>query len=469
VIGIRGASLHFAGLNTAWMCCGDEDRSRLLLGRYQLTQTVETARAEDAEWRIAVLHHPWEYLAEFDHQAARTAVHQHCDLLLRGHLHQPLSERVVPPDPRRACLELAVGCIYENSQYPNAFQWIELAPGDKRVRVLFRAWLHNAWTVDRNQPNCPEGHAEFDLGAEPEPKRVSGRSAKRVSGRSKAPEVPHQYLKWLKGRCASVELLGQDVQTSVAIELRHVYVPALTHREVVAEAPEEPTHRSRMEPEEQRLVPLLKRIDESSLYVPAPAGAGKSTFCRWAALQSIPDTTTAHPVPAPEEYQEPVPESLRSRLPLLVPLRDFGKDMDCGRGGRSWHRANLEDALAAWLNSDPSPPPDLDGTLLKEHLQAGSAFLLLDGLDEVAISEVRNGITVYPRQLLLSGLADALPQWDKAGDRVLLTSRPYGLDEVGLARLGLPRAPLKPCRSCSRTCSSPAGSTPSAGRSWQQA
>ena len=66
-----------------------------------------------------------------------------------------------------------------------------------------------------------------------------------------------------------------------------------------------------MDPEEQRLVPLLKRIDEGSLYVPAAAGAGKSTFCRWAVLQSIPGTTTSHPVPAPEEYQEPVPELLR--------------------------------------------------------------------------------------------------------------------------------------------------------------
>ncbi len=135
-------------------------------------------------------------------------------------------------------------------------------------------------------------------------------------------------------------------------------------------------------------------------------------------------------------------KSLRTRLPLLVPLRDFGKDMDCGRGRRTWHRSDLEQALAAWV--DRSPPPGLNGALLKAHLAAGSAFLLLDGLDEVAVSESRNGATVYPRQLLLSGLADALPAWEKAGNRTLLTSRPYGLDEAGLARLGLPRAPLEP-------------------------
>ncbi len=41
VVEIRGTRLHVAGLDTAWMSCGDEDRSRLLLGRCQLTQTVE--------------------------------------------------------------------------------------------------------------------------------------------------------------------------------------------------------------------------------------------------------------------------------------------------------------------------------------------------------------------------------------------------------------------------------------------
>jgi hypothetical protein len=45
--------------------------------------------------------------------------------------------------------------------------------------------------------------------------------------RSAAPEIPPEYLEWLKARYASVELLGQDVQQSLGIKLSHVYVPAL--------------------------------------------------------------------------------------------------------------------------------------------------------------------------------------------------------------------------------------------------
>jgi len=115
--------------------------------------------------------------------------------------------------------------------------------------------------------------------------------------------------------------------------------------------------------------------------------------------------------------------------------------MDCARGRREWRCADLENALAAWV--DRSPPEGLSGGLLRAHLRAGTAFLLLDGLDEVPVSEQRDGVACYPRALLLSGLADALAQWEKRGNRTLLTSRPYGL-EAGLARLGLPLAPLEP-------------------------
>lgn len=162
-LAIRGTRLHIAELNSAWMSCSDQDYGRLLLGRYQLNQAVQTAQAEDADWRLVLMHHPWSYLAEFDQDEARAIVHQHADLVLRGHLHKPASERIVPPDPTRSCLELAAGSIYEDSEYPNAFQWIELAPGARHVRVHFRAWLHNDWQIDRNQPGGPEGWVDYSL------------------------------------------------------------------------------------------------------------------------------------------------------------------------------------------------------------------------------------------------------------------------------------------------------------------
>jgi formylglycine-generating enzyme required for sulfatase activity len=263
--------------------------------------------------------------------------------------------------------------------------------------------------------------------------------------RAIAATIPKAYRNWLRQEYADVSPLGQERQQGQALTLGHVYVPALTAPPADPAAGTAGKRRRTTQPKEtaeRKPVPLLQRLDVDSLYVPAPAGAGKSTFCRWAVLQSIAAADLAHPVPAPEEFAETVPAKLQGRLPLLVPLRDFHEHIDGGRGRRTGHRRELEQALAAWL--DRMQADRLTGEHLVAHLKAGSAFLLLDGLDEVPVTDSRDGTTVYPRDLLLTGLADALPVWLEAGNRVLLTSRPYGLDEEGLRKLGLPQAPLEP-------------------------
>lgn len=434
---LRHQRLHVAGLDSAWMSHGDKERGGLLLGRYQLNATVKAPEAQGADWRLALFHHPWEYLADFDLLEARRDLHLHRDLVLRGHLHEPDCARVQSPDPDRGCLEIAAGCVYEHGTYPNAFQWIELHARPRRARVLHRLFYRGKWQPDRNQPGAgPDGAVEIPLDT---PRDHDARRS-----RPSAPEVPAAYLLWLRRTYSGVDLLGQDAQQGQAIQLSQVYVPALT-RERLAETPRargkgrpgdetaDPQHDAK---------PLLGRIDQTSLYCPAPPGAGKSTFCRWAVLQAIPGARLAHPLPPPEGFEEPAPDDLRRRLPLLVPLRGFYETMPCPAGRRTWGRADLEQALADWI--DRAPPEGLSGDLLKAHLARGSAFLLLDGLDEVPVSEAREGADCFPRELLLSGLADALPGWGEAGNRTLLTSRPYGLDAAGLARLGLPTAPLEP-------------------------
>ena len=260
-------------------------------------------------------------------------------------------------------------------------------------------------------------------------------------GADPPPIVPPEYLDWVKRTHAPVDLLGQETGKGQAPTLDTVYVPVLTQR------PKTPPQEGegelpRPKKPEERLMTMLERIDAESCTIPAVAGAGKSTFCRWAALQCVSGADLTHPIPAPDEIAEPVPASLLGRLPLLVPLREFSATMDCGLGRRQWRRKALEAALAAWVDADP--PAGLTGALVRAHLRAGSLLLLLDGLDEVPASEIRGGRTVFPRHLLLSGLADALLAWRKSGNRIVLTSRPYGLDQPGLPRPDLPEAPVEP-------------------------
>jgi hypothetical protein len=191
---------------------------------------------------------------------------------------------------------------------------------------------------------------------------------------------------------------------------------------------------------------LLERLGRESLYIVGDPGSGKSVFCRWAALATVLGQVPALPVTAPEGYSETLPEALRGRLPLLLRLRTLWEKLPATQRHGELSQAQLEQVLYAWLSEHR--PGGLDGQTARAYLDQGRALLILDGVDEVPRSHSEGAAAWHPRTLLLSGLAAALPAWQSAGsnggNRVLVTSRPYGLEEAELRRLGLAQDRLAP-------------------------
>src|SRR5262249_35906341 len=93
------------------------------------------------------------------------------------------------------------------------------------------------------------------------------------------PEVPADYLRWLRDECATIELLGLEAQQGSLARLSQVYVPLTTR----ARPQVEQTERLRPDAERPTHDMLLARLSEESLYAPGPPGCGKSTFSRWVA------------------------------------------------------------------------------------------------------------------------------------------------------------------------------------------
>ena len=244
--------------------------------------------------------------------------------------------------------------------------------------------------------------------------------------------VRENYLAWLLLCCESVELLGLDLKESQNVRLGQVYVPAVT-------APKsEKADRDKPETQrEERHTLLLHRLGEESLYLPGAPGAGKTTFCHWLALVVATGSIPAHPVGEDEEFKEKLPDGLRGRFPLFCRLREWAGHEECLHGNGHWTRDELEDSLSQWL--EKAKPGGLTWAAFHEELQAGRALMILDGVDEVQESLGQGHL---PRRNLLTGLADALPEWLKHGNRVLLTSRPYGLCNDDRRRVNLPVAEL---------------------------
>jgi len=118
-----GRRVALLGLNSAWLCASDEDKAKgLLIGERQARAALE--QAEGAALKIALMHHPFDWLREFDQNDSAAMLTDGCDFILHGHLHQTALTQLTSPDS--AAMILAGGACYETRNYPNMVNWVRL-------------------------------------------------------------------------------------------------------------------------------------------------------------------------------------------------------------------------------------------------------------------------------------------------------------------------------------------------------
>ena len=83
----KGKKVGIACLNSAWRSYDEEtDLHNLLVGERQITRA--TAFVIKADIRIALIHHPVDWLAEFDQFCVSTALEKNFNLVFCGHVHR---------------------------------------------------------------------------------------------------------------------------------------------------------------------------------------------------------------------------------------------------------------------------------------------------------------------------------------------------------------------------------------------
>lgn len=144
--------IHIIGLDSAWLAGDDNDSGKLRLTEDQV-MLLATDKGEPLRgFRLALMHHPLEELA--DGGDCRRLLAEHVDLLMRGHLHE--SEPQTWADPDRTLRQLAAGCLYEGSKgdrYPNSCQVVEVTLDEHgrplKYEVWFRGWAERGhWFND---------------------------------------------------------------------------------------------------------------------------------------------------------------------------------------------------------------------------------------------------------------------------------------------------------------------------------
>ncbi|MFE7792515.1 metallophosphoesterase [Streptomyces sp. NPDC057460] len=132
-------SIAIATLNSAWRATGsgdDADRAHLIVGDRQLSTAVDAVA--DADIRIAVMHHPINWLAEFDQNDAKRELNKGFHILCTGHTH--VNEPQAIQTTLGQIVHSAAGSLYNSREYVNSYSIIDFLPGVSGGSVKMRTY-----------------------------------------------------------------------------------------------------------------------------------------------------------------------------------------------------------------------------------------------------------------------------------------------------------------------------------------
>ena len=195
---IDGKQIALLGINSAWMCGRPDDagkiddRNRVLVGEPQIHSPLDEMKSADI--RIAVLHHPLDWLAEFDRERIEDRLEGACHFVLHGHQHRPRVR--VTRGTWGDCIVIPAGACYnrrvaEHPRYNNAYNLVHLDLDTGQGTVFLRRWNDTRTEWAKDTETHPEGLFGFRLFEEPEPVQGGVPARKRASsGRRIDPASP---------------------------------------------------------------------------------------------------------------------------------------------------------------------------------------------------------------------------------------------------------------------------------------
>ncbi len=142
--------------NSSFLCYDDSDCGCLLLGRKQITNSL--MKIKETDIKIAVVHHPLDFLNDFDKKDCKALLGKHYDLLFVGHVHENDAENTTNlyGNLYTSQASSTIGDYIDSQRYANGYSIIEYKKNDT-VKTFFRKYLplHNKFV-----PNTDVGQAD---------------------------------------------------------------------------------------------------------------------------------------------------------------------------------------------------------------------------------------------------------------------------------------------------------------------
>lgn len=151
--------IGIACLNSAWGSYGgDGDYGKLLIGERQIDNALNDIKSCDL--KIAMIHHPFEYLKPFDQQDMSNKLIYDFDIILTGHTHNQNFSQVI----HNTCKTVFIrnGALYNGRLY-NGYSIIEYDNLTKDIDIFLREYFDKRRAFDKAISIIPDGHAKYSL------------------------------------------------------------------------------------------------------------------------------------------------------------------------------------------------------------------------------------------------------------------------------------------------------------------
>ncbi len=125
------------GLNSAWSCSRESEKGKLwMAGRWQIDHLLR--HVDKSGLSIALMHHPPNWLVEYEDPQLSRQLARDFDFSLHGHEHQ---DWVMPIDSH---VRIAAGATYEGSQQSNGYNFVRLDIENRTGEVWLRRYESNS-------------------------------------------------------------------------------------------------------------------------------------------------------------------------------------------------------------------------------------------------------------------------------------------------------------------------------------
>ena len=141
-IQIDGINTGLSCLNTTWLSFDDTEKGSLFLSKFQVENSLKFI--SDCPLKIAVIHHPLEFLNEKDLENVKSTIFQNYDMILMGHTHKLEGKNIDDIDGK---LFLSVGKSItglksKESDYKCGYSVIEFHPNEK-FKVYYKKYIED--------------------------------------------------------------------------------------------------------------------------------------------------------------------------------------------------------------------------------------------------------------------------------------------------------------------------------------